>query len=142
VRPPNVSHAGIVDAGREFVLGRTAIIDRRDDASSTGAHISAHPVMGVQAAQDETAAVKEHEQREGCRAVRRVDANAQRPARPVDGLLADAGNVGRGCHQSDARFILGARRIDRHGVRGGHAGALLEQRPDLRIDRHYLARRR
>jgi hypothetical protein len=51
----------IVDAGREFVLGRKAIIDRGDDASSAGAQISAHPVMGVQAAQDETAAVKEHE---------------------------------------------------------------------------------
>jgi hypothetical protein len=74
--------------------------------------------------------------------MRRIDANGQRPARPVDGVLADAGNVGWRCHQSDARLVLSARHIDRQGVRGGHAGALVEQRPDLRIDRHYLARRR
>jgi hypothetical protein len=36
----------IVDAGREFVLGRETIIDGGDDTSRTGTQIAAHPVVG------------------------------------------------------------------------------------------------
>jgi hypothetical protein len=39
------------DRSRELVLGREAIVDRRDDAPRTGTQIAAHPVMGIKAAQ-------------------------------------------------------------------------------------------
>ena len=78
----------VIDAGGEFVLGRQSIVDRCHDARSARAQIAAHAVMGVEAAQHETTAVEEHEQGKGAGAQRRVDADAQRPARPVDGPLA------------------------------------------------------
>ena len=126
----------IVDAGREFVLGRKAIIDRSGDAARAGAQIAAHPVVSFEATQHETAAVKEHQQWEWTHAMRRVNSDAQRSARAVDGSLANTGDIGGGCHQGDARFVLRACRIDRQGMRGGHAGTLVEQDLDLRIDRH------
>ena len=126
----------IVDARREFVLGRKTIIDRGDDASRTGAQIAAHPIVGIQAAQHETAAMKEHQQREWPSAVRRIDADTQSSARPVDGPLADLGDFGRGRHQGDARLVLRARHIDRQRVCRGHAGALVQQGLDLGIDGH------
>jgi hypothetical protein len=52
-------------------------------------------------------------------------------ARPIDSLLADAGDLGRGRHQSNARLVLRARHIDRQGMRGGRAGALVQQGLDL-----------
>src|SRR5215831_13647515 len=66
----------IVDAGREFVLWRQAVVDRGNDAAAAGAQISAHAVMRIEAAQYEAAAVKEHEQWKRTRAVRRIDAKA------------------------------------------------------------------
>jgi hypothetical protein len=45
-------------------------------------------------------------------------------------------------HQRDARLILRARHIERQGMRGGHASALIEQRLDLRINRHGVFRGR
>ena len=64
----------------------------------------------------------------------------QRPARPIDGLLAGTRDVGGRRHQRDARLVLRARHIERQGMRGGHAGALIEQRLDLRIHRHGVFR--
>ena len=95
--------------------------------------------MGIEAAQDEPAAVKEHEQRKRACAVRCVDAEAQRPARSVDRVLAHPSDVGRGRHQRDASLVVHARHIDRQGVRGGHTSAYVEKRLDLRIDRHRRA---
>ena len=134
-----VACKAILDPGREFVLGREAVIDRDDDASRAGAQIAAHAVMRVEAAQHKAAAVKEHQQRKRARAVRRIDAEAQRPARPIDRLLADSCDLGGRRHQRDARLVLRARHIDRQGMRRGHPGALVEQRLDLRIDRHRLS---
>ena len=67
----------IVNTGGEFVLGSQAVIDRGDDAAGAGTQISAHPVMRIEAAQDEAADVKEHEQRKRACAVWRVEAKAQ-----------------------------------------------------------------
>ena len=82
--------------------------------------------MSIKAAQDKPAAMKEHHQREWARAVRRIDADAQGPARPIDGLLSDARDLGGGRHQGDPGLVLRARDFDRQGVRGGHAGALVQ----------------
>src|SRR6516164_10491469 len=88
-RDPSRRMQTIVDAGWEFVLGREAIIDRSDDAPCTGAKIAAHPVVSFEATQHETAAVKEHQQWEWTHAMRRVNSDAQRSARAVDGSLAN-----------------------------------------------------
>jgi hypothetical protein len=57
--------------------------------------------------------------------------------RPLDGLLAHPGDISGRCHQGDPRFVLRASHIDRQGMSGGHARALVQQDLDLRIDRHY-----
>jgi hypothetical protein len=72
--------------------------------------------------------------------VRRIDADPQQPAGPINGLLADTRDVGGRRHQDDARLVLRARHIERQGVCGGHAGALIKQRLDLRIHRHAVLR--
>jgi hypothetical protein len=64
------------------VLGRQPIIDRGDDGGCTGAQIAAHAVMGVEAAQHETAAVEEHDQRKRAGVARRIEEEAQLSARP------------------------------------------------------------
>jgi hypothetical protein len=67
------------------------------------------------------------------RVLRRIIIVAEKPRRIWEP------DLGRGRHQSDARLVLRARHIDRQGMRGGHAGALVQQSLDLRIDRHRLS---
>jgi len=51
----------IVGSGRKFVLRRQSVINRNNDAAGAGTQISAHPIMGIEAAQHEATAVKEHQ---------------------------------------------------------------------------------
>jgi hypothetical protein len=50
------------------------IVDRDDDAGRPGAEIAARGVVGVEVAEHDAAAVKEHQQRKGAGAGGRVDA--------------------------------------------------------------------
>ena len=97
-RRPSRRVQAIVGSGRKFVLGRQSVIDRSNDAAGAGTQISAHPIMGIEAAQYEATAVKEHQQRKGTSTVWRVDAEAQRLLRPVNRLLANSGDVRWACH--------------------------------------------
>ena len=96
--------------------------------------------MRVEAAQHKPAAVKEHQQRKRarCRAACRCGCAAARRVRRWS--ARGPGDLGGRRHQRDARLVLRARHIDRQRMRRGHAGALVEQRLDLRIDRHCLSR--
>jgi len=64
---------------------------------------------------------------------------AEPATRPIDHALANAGDRGGRRHQRDARLILGTRHIDRQSVRRRYTSAFVEQRPDLRIERHWCA---
>jgi len=82
--------------------------------------------MGVEAAQHKTAAVKEHQQRKRADAARRVDADLERAARPIDHALANVGDLGGRRHQHGARLILGTRHLNRQSVRRRDTGAFVE----------------
>jgi len=90
--------------------------------------------MGIEAAQHETAAVEKYEQRKRAGAARGIEANAQRSARSLDGLLAQPSNLGWRCHQRDAPLALGSRRCNRQCMRRGHTGASVQQHLNLRIN--------
>src|SRR6266478_5355590 len=135
--PPDCEHA-IIDSSREFVLGSEAIVDRDNQAIGAGAKVPAHAVVRIEAAEDEAAAVKEHEERVRSRRVRGVDPQGHRTTWPLHGVLAHVAHRCRNWHQADAGLVLRARLRDRQRVCGRHSRPLVEQCLYLRIYWHYL----
>ena len=59
---PAVRGVTVVDGGRRRVLRRESVVDRQDVDSGVAAHQPAQPVVGVEVADDEAAAVEEDQQ--------------------------------------------------------------------------------
>jgi hypothetical protein len=66
--------------------------------------------------------------------MRRVEADAELPVQPIDRLLTHSRDLGGRRHQRNARLILRPRYGDRQCMRGGDAGAPVQQGLDLRIE--------
>jgi len=115
---------------------RKSVIHRDHHAPGPGTQVAAYPVMRVQAAQHEAAAVQEHQQRERSRPQGLIDAQPKVPARPADAAFGHAADDGGRCHDRDTRLVLRTRIRHRQRVRRRHPGPFVEQRLDLRIDRH------
>jgi hypothetical protein len=130
---------GVFRRGGELVLGREAIVDGDHDQLAFMGELAAHHVMGVEIADDEAAAVQEHQtRREAVRLahpLRRVDARRDRAMRRRDrqrrggfqlrrfGIGDDAGgHVHFACLQMSHRLIGRAAGLLERLVDGGGIG--------------------
>ena len=86
----------VVDGGRERRLGREPVVDRQHDDVGLAADPAALVVVGVEVADDEAAAVEEHQRRERARRPRGGRARAaERPAGEVEHEVLDRARRGR-----------------------------------------------
>ena len=92
--------------------------------------------MRVQAAQHETAAVEECQQRKRPLPDGAVDAQPQVAAGTRDAAFGHRANSGRWRHEASASLILRTRIVNRQRVGCRHAGSHVEQGLDLWIDGH------
>ena len=121
------------------MLGSEAIVDRYNQALSAGAKVPAHAVVGVEAAKDEAAAVKEHEERIGTWRPRAVGPQDYRATWPLHCALAHIAHRCRRGDQAFAGLVLCARIRDRECVRRRDSRSLVKQRLDLRSYRYLLS---
>ncbi len=128
----------VVRRGGEGVLRRQAIVDRHGDAAGLHGEDPRHLVVGVQVAQDEAAAVHEHQHRQVVLGVRPVDAQLDVAARPRDVLVDHLGD-GRGLEVGGPGAAHAhPQDLERHLAERGRGFGLGEQGRELRIDGHQV----
>ena len=123
----------IVGRGGKFVLRRQPVVHRHDHRAAAPADLAAHGVVGVDAANDEGAAVEEHQDRAAGLKVRSIDADANVAPGAREEAILDGGDFVPGNADVVARQIGGADLLDRNGLHRRQSRCFVEHGLNLRM---------